>query len=72
MYLPTVFIDDESLSKLLSGSISLQTGQWIQLGWLETRSRWVGVSAGGIAHIQHYKRGYSASTFSEMAARIRR
>ena len=54
-YLPTVYVDQATETRLLTGSLILQPGQWIILATSGRRARWAGVSAGGTLTIQHHK-----------------
>jgi hypothetical protein len=44
MFVPTVFVDNEILHRVQTGDIVLTPGQWIQIAWLDEKSRFVGVT----------------------------
>lgn len=44
MYTKTIVIDFDMLSQIQEGKIKIRSGQWIQYQWLQTKSRFVGVT----------------------------
>lgn len=44
---PTILINENTIEKIINGEIKLQTGQWIQLAWLNKKSRFVGITFSG-------------------------
>jgi hypothetical protein len=44
MFVPTVFVDNETLHRIQTGDVVLTPGQWIQIAWLDKKSRFVGVT----------------------------
>ena len=41
-YQPTITITNQMLTLLENGFLTLPVGQWIQLEWSDTKSRWIG------------------------------
>lgn len=54
MFVPTVYIDNDILLKLMMGEIKLKPGQWIKLAWSDHKARWVGVTPGGNLWCVHH------------------
>lgn len=46
-YQPTIHLTDSLISALHAGAITIQCGQWVQIPWLDSPSRWVGRTKGG-------------------------
>lgn len=44
MFVPTITVDELTLQRIQAGDIVLTPGQWIQLTWLDHKSRFVGVT----------------------------
>jgi len=44
---PTIKLTVEDVDKLHSGEMTMQRGQWFQLPWSDTPSRWVGRTPSG-------------------------
>jgi len=49
----TIYIDDKNIDKFTSGQTELRVGQWVKFAWTTYRSRWIGVSHGGVIHAYH-------------------
>lgn len=44
MFVKTILVDNEILHRIQTGDIVLTPGQWIQIAWLDKKSRFVGVT----------------------------
>ena len=53
-YQPTIFVDNDLYTKIQSGEVRIQCGQWIQLAWCDKPSRWVGLTSGRTMWAVHY------------------
>lgn len=56
----TSFVDNRSVDTFADGTLITRKprcGQWIKLGWLDRRSRFIGVSRGGTLVIDHESGG---------------
>lgn len=53
----TIYIDDNNIDRFTSGRTSLRIGQWVKFAWTNRRSRWIGVSSGGVIHAYHDRAG---------------
>ena len=53
-YQPTIIIDNDLYTKIQSGEVKLQCGQWIRLVWCDEPSRWVGLTSSQSLWAVHY------------------
>ena len=53
-YQPTIIINNDLYTKIESGEVKLQCGQWIRLAWCDKPSRWVGLTLGQSLWAVHY------------------
>jgi hypothetical protein len=75
-YRPTVIIGTDELIALGEGTLTLQCGQWIQLAYSNTKSRWVGLTRAGSLWAVHKDGGprhgkHDAGHFAELARSYR-
>ena len=52
-YQKAVPINNSHIELIRAGMMNMQRGQWIQLAWATTPSRWVGVTKAGVLWAVH-------------------
>jgi len=65
----TSFVDNANVHTFADGTLVTRNprcGQWVKLGWLDRRSRFIGVSRGGALVIDHT----SGGNFKKFAAKV--
>lgn len=67
---PTILIDNDLYTKIESGEVKLQCGQWIQLEWCDKPSRWVGLTKAKTLWAVHYP--VTMKQFSTLCQNINR
>ena len=70
----TSFVDNTNVNTFADGTLVTRNprcGQWLRLGWLDRRSRFIGVSRGGALVIDHTSGG-DFKKFSEKVRAFRK
>ena len=70
----TTFVDNTNVNTFTDGTKVTRNprcGQWVRLGWMDKRSRFIGVARSGVIHLDHTSGG-NFKSFSEKAQAFKR